>query len=104
MEQIYVLGWGLITRMKVNFVEEPETMMADFREIAPDLRAVRAARLGADRRRGARQGDGCLAIQAAHVRAGHGRGLEALDRGAAVRRWRTSCCSAPCATGSASPG
>jgi long-chain acyl-CoA synthetase len=35
MEQIYVLGWGLITRMKVNFVEEPETMMADFREIAP---------------------------------------------------------------------
>jgi long-chain acyl-CoA synthetase len=35
MEQIYVLGWGLIARMKVNFVEEPETMMADFREIAP---------------------------------------------------------------------
>ena len=35
MEQIYVLGWGLISRMKVNFVEEPETMMADFREIAP---------------------------------------------------------------------
>ena len=35
MEQIYVLGWGLLTRMKVNFVEEPETMMADFREIAP---------------------------------------------------------------------
>ncbi len=35
MEQIYVLGWGLISRMKVNFVEEPETMMADFREIGP---------------------------------------------------------------------
>lgn len=35
MEQIYVLGWGLISRMKVNFVEEPETTMADFREIAP---------------------------------------------------------------------
>lgn len=35
MEQIYALGWGLLTRMKVNFVEEPETMMADFREIAP---------------------------------------------------------------------
>nr|WP_245217040.1 AMP-binding protein [Neoroseomonas nitratireducens] len=35
MEQMYVLGWGLIARMKVNFVEEPETMMADFREIAP---------------------------------------------------------------------
>ena len=35
MEQIYVLGWGLIARMKVSFVEEPETMMADFREIGP---------------------------------------------------------------------
>jgi long-chain acyl-CoA synthetase len=35
MEQIYVLGWGLIARMKVNFVEEPETVMADFREIGP---------------------------------------------------------------------
>ncbi|MFQ3622003.1 MAG: AMP-binding protein, partial [Acetobacteraceae bacterium] len=35
MEQIYVMGWGLISRMKVNFVEEPDTMMADFREIGP---------------------------------------------------------------------
>src|SRR5581483_9715041 len=35
MEQIYVIGKGLICRMKVNFVEEPETMMNDFREIAP---------------------------------------------------------------------
>jgi long-chain acyl-CoA synthetase len=35
MEQIYVLGKGLLSRMKVNFVEEPETMMNDFREIAP---------------------------------------------------------------------
>ena len=30
MEQLYVLGWGLIARMRVNFVEEPETTMADF--------------------------------------------------------------------------
>jgi long-chain acyl-CoA synthetase len=37
MEQIYVLGWGLISRMKVNFVEEPETTMADFREIGPSF-------------------------------------------------------------------
>jgi len=37
MEQIYVLGWGLIARMKVNFVEESETMMADFREIGPSF-------------------------------------------------------------------
>jgi long-chain acyl-CoA synthetase len=35
MEQIYVLAKGLLCRMKVNFVEEPETMMNDFREIAP---------------------------------------------------------------------
>ncbi len=35
MEQVYVLGKGLLCRMKVNFVEQPETMMNDFREIAP---------------------------------------------------------------------
>ncbi|HYD31284.1 MAG TPA: long-chain fatty acid--CoA ligase [Azospirillaceae bacterium] len=33
MEQIYVVGQGLLARMIVNFVEEPETMMHDFREI-----------------------------------------------------------------------
>lgn len=37
MEQIYCIGWGLLARMKVNFVEEPETMMADFREIGPSF-------------------------------------------------------------------
>ena len=35
MEQIYAMGMGLLSRMKINFVEEPETMMNDFREIAP---------------------------------------------------------------------
>src|SRR5690242_19760806 len=35
MEQDYVLGKGLLCRMKINFVEEPDTMMSDFREIAP---------------------------------------------------------------------
>ncbi len=35
MEQLYALGWNLLSRMRVNFVEEPETMLADFREIAP---------------------------------------------------------------------
>ncbi|MGJ5205599.1 long-chain fatty acid--CoA ligase [Bradyrhizobium sp. HKCCYLR20261] len=35
MEQVYVLGKGLLCRMKVNFVEEPDTLMNDFREIAP---------------------------------------------------------------------
>ena len=35
MEQVYAMGKGLLCRMKVNFVEQPETMMNDFREIAP---------------------------------------------------------------------
>jgi long-chain acyl-CoA synthetase len=35
MEQVYAVGKGLLSRMTVNFVEEPETMMRDFREIAP---------------------------------------------------------------------
>ena len=35
MEQVYALGKGLLCRMKVNFVEEPDTTMHDFREIAP---------------------------------------------------------------------
>src|SRR5436853_7467583 len=36
-EQVYVLGKGLLCRMKINFVERPDTMMNDFREIAPTL-------------------------------------------------------------------
>jgi long-chain acyl-CoA synthetase len=35
MEQVYALGKGLLCRMKVNFVEHADTMMSDFREIAP---------------------------------------------------------------------
>ncbi|MGC2779756.1 MAG: AMP-binding protein, partial [Bradyrhizobium sp.] len=35
MEQVYVLGKGLLCRMKINFVEQSDTMMNDFREIAP---------------------------------------------------------------------
>jgi long-chain acyl-CoA synthetase len=35
MEQVYALGQSLLCRMKVNFVEQPDTMMNDFREIAP---------------------------------------------------------------------
>ena len=35
MEQLYAVGWNLVARMKVSFVEEPETLMADFREIGP---------------------------------------------------------------------
>jgi len=35
MEQVYALGQALLSRMTVNFVEEPETTMADMREIGP---------------------------------------------------------------------
>jgi long-chain acyl-CoA synthetase len=35
MEQVYAVGQALISRIKVNFVEEPETQMADLREIGP---------------------------------------------------------------------
>jgi len=35
MEQIYVFGMALVSRMKVNFPEEQETAMSDLREIGP---------------------------------------------------------------------
>jgi len=35
MEQIYVLGEALLSRMRVSFAEEPDTTMADMREIGP---------------------------------------------------------------------
>lgn len=35
MEQVYVVSQALIARVIVNFVEEPETMMSDLREIGP---------------------------------------------------------------------
>ena len=33
MEQVYALGKGLLCRMKVNFVEEPDTMMKDRKSV-----------------------------------------------------------------------
>ncbi len=35
MEQVYVFGKAMLTRMTVNFVEEPETTWTDVREIGP---------------------------------------------------------------------
>lgn len=35
MEQVYALGEAMISRMRVNFVEDPETTMADMRELGP---------------------------------------------------------------------
>ena len=37
MEQVYALAQSLISRMTVNFVEEPETMMSDLREVGPSF-------------------------------------------------------------------
>ncbi|BCR04934.1 AMP-dependent synthetase [Desulfuromonas versatilis] len=37
MEQVYAVAQALITRVTVNFVEEPETMMNDLREIGPNF-------------------------------------------------------------------
>lgn len=37
MEQVYAVGQPLLCRITVNFVEEPETMMADLREIGPSF-------------------------------------------------------------------
>ncbi|MBV1798771.1 long-chain fatty acid--CoA ligase [Siccirubricoccus sp. G192] len=81
MEQIYALGWGLIARMKINFVEEPETMMADFREIGPTfvLFAPRVwEALAADVR--ARVMD-ASPLKRRMFDLGMRLGLEALDRG-----------------------
>ena len=64
MEQVYALGKGLLCRMKVNFVEAARHHDERFPRDRADLRAVRAARLGIDRRRRARPHDGCLAAEA----------------------------------------
>ena len=37
VEQVYAVAQALIGRVIVNFVEEPETMMADLREIGPNF-------------------------------------------------------------------
>lgn len=37
MEQIYVLGKALISRMVVNFVEDHQSLMSDLREIGPNF-------------------------------------------------------------------
>ena len=51
MEQVYAIAQALICRMKVNFVEEPETMMPDLREIAPTFVLLAPRVWEIDRRR-----------------------------------------------------
>jgi long-chain acyl-CoA synthetase len=81
MEQIYALGKALISRMKVNFVEEPDTMLHDFREIAPTF-VLFAPRLwesiAADVRSGIMD---TSALKRALYNFGMSRGLKALERG-----------------------
>jgi long-chain acyl-CoA synthetase len=89
MEQIYALGEWLLSRMKVNFVEEPETLMADFREIGPTfvLFAPRVWEgIAADVR--ARMMD-ASPLKRRLFELGMRLGLGALDRGARSRlaRW-----------------
>ena len=69
-----------------------------------DLRAVRAAGLGIDRRRRARRRDGFLPAQAKPLRARHEDRACRRWRAASIRRSRTCCCSARCATASALRG
>ena len=35
MEQVYVFGKSLVSRMKINFIESADTMMEDMREVGP---------------------------------------------------------------------
>ncbi|MBU0724890.1 MAG: AMP-binding protein [Alphaproteobacteria bacterium] len=35
MEQVYCIGFSLVSRMKLNFAESPDTLMHDMREIGP---------------------------------------------------------------------
>ena len=108
MEQVYAVAQALISRITVNFVEEPETMMADLREIGPTfvLLAPRVwEQIAADVR--ARMMD-ATRFKRWMFDFGMKRGLAALDAGrrsplAAARRWPNWSCSARCATGWASP-
>jgi len=81
MEQIYAVGKSIVCRMRVNFVEEPETTMADLREIGPTflLLAPRVwEQIAADVR--ARMMD-ASALKRLLFRVGMDLGLRALDQG-----------------------
>ena len=69
-----------------------------------DLRAVRAAGLGIDRRRRARRRDGFVAAQAEALRSRHEDRPVGAGAGQALHAGRQAACSARCATVSASPG
>ena len=81
MEQIYAVAEALLSRMRVNFVEEPETTMHDMREIGPTfiLLAPRVwEKIAADVR--ARMMD-ASPFKRAMFALGMRMGMAALDRG-----------------------
>jgi long-chain acyl-CoA synthetase len=85
MEQVYAVGKALVCRMRVNFVEEPETTMTDLREIGPSfiLLAPRVwEQIAADVR--ARIMD-ASPLKRFFYRVGMDLGLRKLDRGG--RSW-----------------
>ena len=94
MEQVYVLGKGLLCRMKINFVEQPDTMMNDFREIAPTfvLFAPRVwESIAADVRAGVMDSS---PLKQSLYELGMKTGLVGAGAAASIRRSRTRCCSA----------
>ena len=85
MEQVYVLGKALVSRMRVSFVEEPETMMADMREIGPTfvLFAPRVwEQIAADVRARIMEAS---PLKRLAYRVGMGLGMAALGKGAGRR-------------------
>ena len=69
-EQFQALYRPLVCRHKINFVEEPDTVMADLREIAPTFMFL-APRVWEQIAANVRaQIMDALAVQAAHVRVG----------------------------------
>ncbi len=103
VEQVYVVAMSLLCRIRVNFPESERTAMRDLREIGPThlLLAPRVwEQLSADIH--ARMLD-ANPVNRRVFAWGVRRGLAALDAGGA-RGSPTGCCSARCATGSASRG
>ncbi|MGY3468761.1 acyl-CoA synthetase (AMP-forming)/AMP-acid ligase II [Bradyrhizobium sp. LM6.11] len=82
MEQVYVLGKGLLCRMKINLRRRARYHDERSARDRADIRALRATRLGIDRCGRARQGNGRDALQAAPVRHRH----EVGSRGARRRQ------------------
>ncbi len=102
MEQMYSVAWNFIARMKVNFPEEEQTMMADLREIGPTfvLLSPRVWEIGG--RRYPRADHGFAALEATHLPLGRRARHRCDEERPAVEGGRMVSCSAISVTGSAS--